>query len=286
MPQFIPNAQGRTVTVYTAAERDFYIQSFGKSPQSFTASPSYVATKFSWDEPRYHYVANPTEGDWWRSNFASDEQKVPKPLFFEIFTGGRGPLTGEEVRAEIARTGVKIYEHTAVSTYNTKLDADHELYSEDLDMQELGEQLNPDDYERLKRVNDWVASMLGAAPVYFGFKTDKIISEDLRLIDGIQHAEIKDVQKVPSIGIAFMGPKALKRDVFNAGIGEWADPGVRSMQMPGRDRPFRLTGIETFSAYLFSPVLAVTSLQVSQLQEGRKVSFELSPVLPPWLLSR
>lgn len=285
MPQFVTNVRGQRVTLFTQEERDLFISAWGKSASAFTESPDWAVPALG-GVKLFHYVVNPMEGDWWSNNFSTPETLVPKPGFYEIFTGGLGPLTSAEVQAEIERTGVRINAVHACSVYNNKLDKDHELYTEDLDMGELKALLAPADFERLQVVDAWLTSLLESAPVYFGFSVDKVTAETVTLIEGVPHVEITNTAKVPSIGVAFVGRHSMIRDVFSPGIGVWDGPGVKSVDQPGRDRPYRITGVGAFTAFLWSPVLVITRMQIEQLLQGRAVTIESSPLIPPGLLSR
>src|SRR5690606_36674446 len=97
-------------------------QTLGKPAGMFVESPAAVMQRLGWTEPRYarNDPFNGGLGVW--GNEYGDASSVIEPLgFYEIFTGGRGPLTGEEVRKAEAIAGVFIDDSTAVRQYNTKL---------------------------------------------------------------------------------------------------------------------------------------------------------------------
>lgn len=292
MPLFLTTPKGAALTAYSQAEYDDMIAS-GKNPLSFEAAPQAVLDSIGMKESLYAFRTPfaAAGGGVWANHWGQPGGNwLVKPGFYEIFTGGMGPLTGMEVREVEKRLGIAIDDSTAVRTYNTKLDKDHSLYSEDLSQEELSTILEPAALDRLEAVHDWVSAMLEAEPIYFGFQTDKVLAEAIWMVEGIPHATILDVGKVPTIGVAFPGPHSQVRDVFNLTqfLGGGPNPkamGLKAVALPGRDRPYRITGVNAFDVYLWNPALVLAQMQVEQILQGIPVTMERAPYVPRELWS-
>lgn len=286
--EVIKDATGRDITVYDSEMREKFLAE-GKSEKQFFRSPPWAMAQFGWIEPRWvlNWSVTGNESDFWESRFRTKAVAAPKLGFYEIFTDGMGPLTGPEVRDAERRAGVMIDDSTAVRAYNTKLELDEQLFMGAFGMAELAAQI-PDDAGRLEDVHAYVTKMLEAEPVYFGFRTDKYLSEDVQVVEGVRLVTPKDAAKVPTVGIALMGRHARKRDVFDltqflGGAPNPAAEGRRAMQLPGRDRAFRVMGVAALGTYLWSPALVLWQVQIAQLLEGRAVTMPAAPV-PPGML--
>lgn len=293
MPLYIEDVQGRPITAYTQAERDFYVGSFGKPAANFLEAPSWVTDLLGTPAPIYKYLSQlpppPQPGKtvaevWWADRFTAPSGRTRKPMFDEIFTHSRGPLTTAEINAEIERTGIRINQSYALRAYNDDLETKHDLYLEDYSYEELAKIVSPEAMARIEMVDYWVERVTEARPVYFGFRAVKGVDEGVLEIDGVDHVTNVVGQRVDTIGVAFPGPHCLVRDVFLRGIGVNQDPGFHAPNVPGRDRWARILGAGGFAAWLLSPVLALTRVQMKQIQQGRRVTMPLSNQLPPEML--
>lgn len=289
--QFISTTRGRSLTVFTAQEVRDHV-AIGRSPLSFQESPARVMSLKGWSEPLYAHSNSPMDGDIWANHFPESAASGRKPGFDDIYTLGLGELTGAEVREQERLAGIAIDDSTAVRAYNAELELNHSLFGAQLGHGDLVAQLEPEDFERLEVVEAGVESILEAKPVYFSVKTDKVLDEEIILTpEGFRIGTIKEVDKVPTIGVAFPGPHALVRDVFDLTqfLGGGPNPaaaGVPDVKLPGRDRWHRFVGVNVFWLFLCSPIILLSSTQVRQRLEGRPVTMPHSPIVPPQLWSR
>lgn len=267
--------------VYSRQERDYWTSPpLSRSVASFLESPAWVMELTGWSEPRYYFAANPMAKTFWESNYSAPDQEAVKPMFYEIFTNSKGPLTSGEVEKEIERLDLRIDQSHAARTYNEKLDKDHQLYGEDLDFEEIRGRIASASFDRLVQVHEWVSLMLEAEPLYFSFKTVEPSAAPFKT--NAPHVETGLGEL--SIAIAFPGSHALARDAFSPGTGRNELAGIPEIKRPGRDRWARAIGTDAFDNYLYSPAHVLTSIQIEQLEEGRAVTMPRSLIIPAELL--
>lgn len=273
------------VKLFTGAEVD----ASSKSPQSWVETPPAVMVEHEMDEPMFFYLTSPMAKAPW-NNVATTKAPQFSSEFLAIYTDGKGPLTGAEVRSSEKAAGVDIDDSTAVRAYNNELAQDAAVFGGVLTVDEVAKMVSRTEASLFRRAVAWFEDVTGAVPVFFKTQTSKVISQEIAFTDefGIPHFKITGVGKAETIGIAFPGPNALKRDVFNLTqfLGGKPNPlaaGKKAVDLPGRDRWFRVTGTEALSVFVYAPVLIWSAIQVSQLLEGRPVTMDQSPRVPEWL---
>lgn len=282
--QSFKTRNGQFVMLFNADDRQFYMNNYGKSANSFLPSPQWVMDLMDWPSQLFYYSRNPMDQTFWADNFAPPEKVVSKPYFLEIFTNSMGRLTDAEVRESAATMGFgNVDTHFATSTYNEKLDLDEKLYTEDLSLDELKERLDARDFNRLLDVHKLVADQIEAEPVYYDFQSVQAVNREVILIEGIEHTLSTDASRTSSVCITFPGRHALVRDVFQ--IQRLEIPSTTpDFGKPGRDRWFRMEGLAALPTYLYATALVFAGIQKAQLLEGRPVTMPLSPRLPQWLV--
>lgn len=284
MPKTI-KYEGRSFKFFTKEEVD----NGRKSPDTFVQVPDAVVTAHGLEGPLFYYVGgNPMGAPMipWGDKATVTVEPQYSEEFLDIFTDGRGPLTNEEVRAQEALYGVSIDDTRARNAYNNKLAKDMSLFGGVLSTDEVAEMLEDSrDVGAFRRAVAWVTNIIGAAPVFFRFKSDQWISEDVFFVEGVRNVTLKEAAKVDTVGIAFPGPHCMKRDVFSLveflkGKPNLAAAGKKAVDLPGRDRWFRVIGTGALTSFIYNAVLTLTSVQVSQIQEGRDVTMPPSTRLP------
>lgn len=286
MSEIVRTPDGGTLVVYDEVD----IQRYGKDASYYVEAPDFVVQKMGWTAPRWTRN-DPFNGGlkvWENEYGAAAGQGAPVPPgFYEIFTASRGLLTHEEVRRAEELAKLPIDDSSAVRAYNNKLRKDQSLFVRELSWADLEDWLEAEDFARLRKVHAWVALMIGAEPVYFEWKTDTPTGElGVSIIEGVRYVDKVETAKLATIAAAFPGPNCLVRDTFDLTqyLGGGPNPdaaGRRAMQLPGRDRWARLDGAGTFTTYLVNPTEVLSRIQMRQIEDGRGVTMERSPIVPP-----